>query len=293
MRHRRVNNEPQYLENDLEAVVSKHIFGIMLPKVETVENLKEVDGILARLEKERGLEPDSIKLLIMIETALGVIRCFELASALRRIYSVVCSSGEEGDLQTNLNCAFPGLYYARAKILLDSKAAGIPCILDGVWTNIKDEEGLKKDCILSKELGYDGRALIYPKHISIARQVYAPSPEQLDYYRRMLQAFEQAESQGLAAVTFEGQMIDYATIKKAKTIFILARNPRFKPEPVILKGGGNEMKKIGNSLLGGFSFLLILIVFHFFSIEASAQSPKGVMKGAWHFNISADWLDPS
>jgi len=214
----RVNNEPEYLEKDLEAVVSKHIFGIMLPKVEAMENLKQVDEILSGLEKKRGLEPDSIKLLIMIETALGVIRCYELASALRRNFSVVCSSGEEGDLQTGLNCGFPGLYYSRAKILLDSKAAGIDCILDGVWTNIKDEEGLKKDCLLSKELGYDGRALIYPKHIAVARQIYAPSPEVLDYYRRMLEAFEQAEAQGLAAVTFEGQMIDYAMIKKAKAI---------------------------------------------------------------------------
>lgn len=214
----RVNNEPQYLENDLKAVVSKHIFGIMLPKVETVENLKEVDGILAKLEKEKGLEPDSVKLFIMIETALGVIRCCELASALPRIYSVVCSSGEEGDLQTNLNCGFAGLYYSRAKILLDSKAAGIPCILDGVWTNIKDEEGLKKDCALSKELGYDGRALIYPKHIAISRRIYAPTQEQLDYYRRMIQAFEKAEAQGLAAITFEGSMIDYAMVKKARRI---------------------------------------------------------------------------
>ncbi|OHE31080.1 MAG: hypothetical protein A3J94_11020 [Syntrophus sp. RIFOXYC2_FULL_54_9] len=214
----RVNNEPEYLEKDLEAVVSKHIFGIMLPKVESMENLREVDGILSGLEKKRGLEPDSIKLLIMIETALGVIRCYELASALRRNFSVVCSSGEEGDLQTSLNCGFPGLYYSRAKILLDSKAAGIRCILDGVWSNIKDEEGLKKDCLHSKELGYDGRALIYPKHISIARQVYSPSPEQLAYYTRMLEAFAQAEAQGLAAVNFEGQMIDYAMIKKAKAI---------------------------------------------------------------------------
>jgi citrate lyase subunit beta/citryl-CoA lyase len=214
----RVNNEPEYLEKDLEAVVSKHIFGIMLPKVEAVENLKEVDAILAGLEKKRGLEPDSIKLLIMIETALGVIRCYELATALRRNYSVVCSSGEGGDLQTNLNCGFPGLYYSRAKILLDSKAAGIPCILDGVWSDIKNEEGLKTDCLLSKELGYDGRALIYPKHIAIARQVYSPSPEELDYYRRMLEAFAKAEAQGLAAVSFEGQMIDYANIKKAKAI---------------------------------------------------------------------------
>jgi citrate lyase subunit beta/citryl-CoA lyase len=214
----RVNNEPEYLAKDLEAVVSKHIFGIMLPKVESIDNLREVDAILAGLERQRGLAPDSVKLLIMIETALGVIRCFDLASALRRNFSVVCSSGEGGDLQTSLNCGFPGLYYSRAKILLDSKAAGIPCILDGVWSNIKDEEGLKRDCLHSKELGYDGRALIYPKHISIAREIYSPSPETLAYYRRMMEAFTQAEAQGLAAVSFEGQMIDYANVKKAKAI---------------------------------------------------------------------------
>ncbi len=214
----RVNNEPEYLEKDLEAVVSKHIFGIMLPKVETVECIKAVDEILAGMEKKRDLEPNSIKLLIQIETALGVIRCYDIASAAGRNYAVMCASGEEGDLQTSLNCAFSGMLYARSKVLLDSKAAGIPCILDGVFSNIKDEEGLRKDCVFSKELGYDGRALIYPKHISIARQVYSPSPEEIAHYRRMVQAFEQAEAQGIAAITFEGQLVDYAMIKKAKAI---------------------------------------------------------------------------
>ena len=214
----RVNHEPEYLEKDLEAVVSKHIFGIMVPKVETVGLIKTVDKILNGLEKRRNLQPDSIKLLIGIETALGVTRCYELASAVSRNYAVFCASGEEGDLQTSLRCAFPGMLYARAKILLDSRAAGIECVLDGVFTNIKDLEGLRRDCLFSKELGYDGRALIHPKHISIARQVYSPSSEELDRYRRMIQAFEKGEAQGLAAISFEGQMVDYAAIKKAKAI---------------------------------------------------------------------------
>lgn len=214
----RVNHEPEYLEKDLEAVVSKHIFGIMVPKVETVGLIKTVDKILNGLEEKRNLQPNSIKLLIGIETALGVMKCYELASAVSRNYAVFCASGEEGDLQTSLRCAFSGLLYARAKILLDSRAAGIQCVLDGVFTNIRDEEGLRRDCLFSKELGYDGRALIYPKHISIARRVYAPSSEELDRYRRMIQAFEKGEAQGLAAISFEGQMVDYAAIKKAKAI---------------------------------------------------------------------------
>jgi citrate lyase subunit beta/citryl-CoA lyase len=89
----------------------------------------------------------------------------------------------------------------------------------GYGQTSRTRRGLKKDCLHSKELvGYVGRALIYPKHISIAREIYSPSPETLAYYRRMMEAFTQAEAQGLAAVSFEGQMIDYANVKKAKAI---------------------------------------------------------------------------
>lgn len=212
----RVNNDPNYLKGDLEAVVSDHLSGIMLPKVETIENIRSVDEMMTRLENERRLLPKSVRLAIMIETALGVIRCFELASASDRIESVVCSSGEEGDLQTNLECAYSGLAYARAKILLDSRAAGVGCILDGVFANIKDDVALRQDCLYSKELGYDGRALIHPRHIAVAREIYTPGPEKLDYYRRMIEAFEKAESQGIAAISFEGKMVDYAMIKRAR-----------------------------------------------------------------------------
>ncbi len=214
----RVNPEPEYLEKDMEAVVSRHILGLMVPKVETVGFLKTVDRILIGLEEEKNLPPNSIKLLIGIETALGVMRCYELASAVSRNYAVFCASGEEGDLQTSLRCAYSGLLYSRAKVLLDSRAAGIECVLDGVFTNIQDLEGLRRDCLFSKELGYDGRALIHPKHIPIARQVYSPSSEELERYRRMIQAFEKGEAQGLVAISFEGQMVDYAAIKKAKEI---------------------------------------------------------------------------
>ncbi len=214
----RVNPEPEYLRKDMEAVVSEHIFGLMVPKVETVDFLKTVDRILNGLEEKRKLPLNSIKLLIGIETALGVMRCYELAGALTRNYAVFCASGEEGDLQTSLRCAYSGLLFSRAKVLLDSRAAGIECVLDGVFTNIQDLEGLRRECLFSKELGYDGRALIHPKHIPIARQVYSPGSEELDRCRRMIQAFEKGEAQGLAAISFEGQMVDYAAIKKAKRI---------------------------------------------------------------------------
>lgn len=216
----RVNSEPQLLEDDLTAVVSEHIYGIGLPMAESVEQVENADRIITRLERERGLEPDSVKLLLLIETARGVARCFDVCRAAKRVESVIFGSAEDGDLQRDLHCAFsidgPELNYSRSRVLVEARAAGLPYVLDGAWSGIQDLDGLRAECVLSKRIGYDGRTLIYPRHISVAREAYEPNPDEIAYYTRLIGAFEDAEKKGLAAVSFEGKLIDYAMYKKAK-----------------------------------------------------------------------------
>jgi len=216
----RVNSEAQFLEDDLRAVVSEHVYGIALPMAESVEQIENADRIITRIERERGLEPDSIKLLLLIETARGVAKCFDVCSAAKRVESVVFGSAEDGDLQGDLHCAFsidgPELNYSRSRVLVEARAAGLPYVLDGAWSGIQDLDGLRAECTISKRIGYDGRTLIYPKHIGIAREVYEPDPDEIAYYTRMVAAFEKAEKDGLAAVSFEGKLLDYAMYKKAK-----------------------------------------------------------------------------
>ena len=216
----RVNSEPQFLEDDLTAIVSEHIYGVGLPMAETVEQVENADRIITRLERERGLEPDSIKLLLLIETAKGVAKCFDVCSAAKRVESVIFGSAEDGDLQRDLHCAFsiegPEMNYSRSRVLVEARAAGLPYVLDGAWSGIQDLEGLRAECTVSRRIGYDGRTLIYPKHVPIAREVYEPNEEEIAYYTRVLAAFEEAEKKGLAAITFEGKLIDYAMYKKAK-----------------------------------------------------------------------------
>jgi citrate lyase subunit beta/citryl-CoA lyase len=216
----RVNSEAEFLEDDLTAVVCENLYGIGLPMAETVEQVENADRIITRLERERGLEPDSIKLLLLIETALGVAKCFDVCSAAKRVESVVFGSAEDGDLQRDLHCAFsvdgPELNYARSRVLLEARAAGLPYVLDGAWSGIQDLDGLRAECTLSKRIGYDGRTLIYPKHIPVAREAYEPDPKEIEYYTRLIEAFEKAEKEGLAAVSFEGKLVDYAMYKKAK-----------------------------------------------------------------------------
>jgi citrate lyase subunit beta/citryl-CoA lyase len=216
----RVNSQAEFLEDDLKAVVSPHIYGIALPMAETAGQVANADRIITGLERERGLEPNSVKLLLLIETALGVARCLEVSSAAGRVESVVFGSAEDGDLQGDLHCAWsidgPELNYSRSRVLVEARAAGLAYVLDGAYSGIGDLEGLRAECTVSRRIGYDGRTLIHPSHIAIAREVYAPDAGQIDYYTRLITAFEAAEKKGLAAITFENKLVDYAMYKKAK-----------------------------------------------------------------------------
>lgn len=101
----RVNSEAELLEADLEAVVSPHIRGIFVPMADTVALVQRVDTIVTRLERERGMEPDALKLVLIMETALGVYRCYDLVTAAKRVASIVYGSAENADLQRDLKCA--------------------------------------------------------------------------------------------------------------------------------------------------------------------------------------------
>jgi citrate lyase subunit beta / citryl-CoA lyase len=215
-------------ETDLEAVVRPGLHAILLPKAEHVEEIERTAALLDRLERERGVEPHTIEIVPMIESALGVYRCFDLVSASPRVATSCIGSAEDGDLQTDLGCGWsidgPELLYARSKVLLDTRAAGRPYPLDGVYSNLDDEEGLVRDSRLSARLGYVGRTVIHPKQIEPVRRAYAVPREQVAYYERVVSAFEAVEKTGAAAaITVDGKLVDYAMYARAKRVLELAK----------------------------------------------------------------------
>jgi len=216
----RVNSEKEFLEHDVRAVTQKNIYGIALPMAESVSQVKFVDEIISDEEAKKGLEKNSIKLFLLIETALGVIKCFDICSAAERVESIVFGSAQDGDLQRDLRSDWSidgfELNYSRSRSLVEARAAKMPYVLDGAYGGINDLEGLRAECELSKRLGYDGRTLIHPSHIKVAREAYEPDPKEIDLYTRMVAAFEDAEKKGQAAITFENKLVDYAMYKKAK-----------------------------------------------------------------------------
>ena len=215
------------LADDVAAVVRRGLDAIFLPKVESVEQMVETASLLDRAEAAQGLAPGAVSIIPMFESALGVLRCYELARATPRVAATCIGSARDGDLQTDLGCGWSAegteLFYARSKVLLDSRAAGVYA-LDGVYADLNDEAGFIQDCKLSARLGYVGRTVIHPKQIAPARSAYAVSAEDAAYYRRVVSEFEAVEKTGAAAaITIDGKLVDYAMYQRAKRVLEWAR----------------------------------------------------------------------
>jgi citrate lyase subunit beta / citryl-CoA lyase len=214
------------LTDDLTAIVRPGLDVVLLPKVETVAEVESVATALDRAEGDHGIPSGAVEIVLQIESALGVYRCFELVKASSRVASVTIGSARDGDLQTDLGCAWSiegiELLYARSKVLLDARAAGIVNPLDGVFSDLVDEDALLKDSRLSARLGYAGRTVIHPRQIAPVRQAYAVSKEDAAYYRQVIAEFEAGEKAGTAAVTVNGKMVDYAMYQRARRVLALA-----------------------------------------------------------------------
>ena len=219
------------LDDDLAAIVRPGLDAVFLPKVESVSEVQNADSTLERLESARGMKPGAVEIVLMIESALGVYRCFDLIKASPRVASTCIGVARDGDLQTDLGCSWSiegtELLYARSKVLLDTRAAGKAWPLDGVFSDLGDEEGLIKDSTLSARLGYAGRTVIHPKQIAPVRRAYAVPEADVAYYQQVVSEFEAVEKTGAAAaITVNGKLVDYAMYQRAKRVLDLAKLDR-------------------------------------------------------------------
>jgi citrate lyase subunit beta/citryl-CoA lyase len=216
------------LADDLAAVVRPGLDAIMLPKAETVEEVRHTAATIERHEAGHKLKPGSVAIILMIESALGVYHCFDLIKASPRVAATCIGGARDGDLQTDLGCSWSiegtELLYARSKVLLDTRAAGSQIHpLDGVFSDLSDEAGLIQDTQLSARLGYIGRTVIHPKQIAPVRRAYAVPADEAAYYQKVVAEFVAAEKSGIAAITIDGKLVDYAMFERARRVLELAK----------------------------------------------------------------------
>jgi citrate lyase subunit beta/citryl-CoA lyase len=206
---------------DLDAAVCPDLDAVVLPKTESPEHLRLMDSELLRLEKLRGVEPGSILLLPLVETAVAIMRAYEIASeAPTRTPRLIFGLGDFSvDIGVSLTEAGDELLYAKSKVVVASRAARLAAPLDGPFTEIHDVEGLRANTLRSRALGFRGRVIVYPGQVETANTVYSQAPEaEIIRYRKIVQAFEEAEADGSASIQVDGTFVDYPIYRRAAEV---------------------------------------------------------------------------
>jgi citrate lyase subunit beta / citryl-CoA lyase len=177
----RVNHAGRELQPaDLDAVVVEGLTGIQLPKTGSPEDVRLVAGRLDELERERGLAPGGIEMIVSLESAIGVLHAYEILTASPRVGSTMPGTAENGDLQSDLGCEYTpdeiAFLHTRSHVLLCARAAGLENPIDGVYSRVGDAEGFEATSRHARILGYRGKKVIHPRQVEAANRIFAPTP---------------------------------------------------------------------------------------------------------------------
>lgn len=201
--------------DDLVAIAQKGIGGIVIPKVNTASEIKKIERILIRLEKRRKLKP--IEMMASIESSQGVVNGYSIASSGRVSALVFGVFDLLNDLGVEYTKQAQGARYARAKIPIDARAAGKPA-LDAIWQDLNDPVGLGQDCMDARDLGYAGKTIIHPSQIQPVHEIFRPARHEVDWARKVIDAYESAKGRRRGATKVEGKMVDEVHFKRAKAL---------------------------------------------------------------------------
>jgi citrate lyase subunit beta/citryl-CoA lyase len=202
-----------------------NVAGVALPKADDAQDIETVSKALQEIEIKAGVAVGSLSILPMIETCLGLRNSFDIAKSSKRISGMALASAEEGDFMVDLGGRWTprslALNYPRSKLVVDSRAAGLEWIVDGVFMNLKDTQMLREECLIARELGFVGKMAIHPTQVDVMHEVFSPSAEEIEYARGMIAAFREGEARGVGAVKYHGMMVDYANVRLAERTLAL------------------------------------------------------------------------
>jgi citrate lyase subunit beta/citryl-CoA lyase len=217
-RYVRVNADPSEAAADLAAVVRKGLDGIVVPKVQHADELARVTRLLDELESRNGLPPRATRVIPSIESARAVLDAKPIASCSERVVALLFGA-EDFALDLGLPLEREGeaseLLHARSAVVIAAVAAG-RVALDGIWPDISDAEGLRRDSLRGRRLGFAGKSLIHPSQIETINRVFSPSPAEVEHARRVIRAFDDAAARGDGAVALDGKLLDQPIVERAR-----------------------------------------------------------------------------
>jgi citrate lyase subunit beta / citryl-CoA lyase len=206
---------------DLISTIQKGLDGIVVPKVNDESELVELCGLITELEQKRRIEKNRIKLMPSVESAKGIVNAYSIARADLRVNALIFGLYDFlHDMHLDyVDNDVTGYSYARMKIPVDARAAGVVAI-DAIWQKVDDIAGLRNDAASAKRLGYVGKSIIHPNHIEPVHEIFKPSKIEIGWATKVVNALGPAmrKGKGSGVVKLDGKMIDAAHYKLAKAI---------------------------------------------------------------------------
>ena len=216
----RINQLPRGLD-DLAYVVPHNVNLVLIPKVEKAEQVTQVDARVQEIGRAQGLD-HPVWLMPIIESALGVINAYAIASASPRVVALAIGLEDyTADIGAPRTAEGRESFFARSQLVNAARAAGIQPI-DSVFSDVSDMEALRRVVGESKALGFDGMGCIHPRQIAVIHDAFAPSDQEIAKAKRIVLAFDEATAKGLGVVSLGSKMIDPPVVKRAQRIVDLA-----------------------------------------------------------------------
>ena len=220
----RINSiDTPYWQADVDAILPEKPALLLLPKTGSREDVLQADAYITKVEESLGLERNTVGLMPLIETALGVENAFAIATASKRVKALFLGAEDlTADLQCKRTKEGREIEYARTRLVVAARAAGVD-VYDTPFTDVNDDEGIWKDAAYAKALGFTGKSSISPRHVEVINQVFSPTQKEVDYAYEVMDAIALAKQQGKGAIALHGKMIDAPIVARAQRTIDMAQ----------------------------------------------------------------------
>lgn len=218
----------EFFQDDLNAVLVKELACIMVPKVDAADQIQEINRRLLKVEENKGVRPGSVAIMPLIESALAVENVFQIVTQRtdpERLFTVAFGAADFAlDMGFEITKTGEELCYPRARIAVACRAAGVAPPLDTPFMiDLKDFEALEADIKRARRYGFQGKLCIHPNQIDMCNRLFSPSKAEIQYARKVIQAFDAAEAGGSAAIQVEGKFIDYPVVERCRRILKISK----------------------------------------------------------------------
>lgn len=220
----RINSiDTPYWQQDIDEILPYKPNLILLPKTGSANDAQQVDAYMTQVEEKLGMARNTVGLMPLIETAMGVENAFSIASCAKRVQALFLGAEDlTADLQCKRTKEGREIEYARTRLVVAARAAGVE-VYDTPFTDVNDDEGILVDAALAKGLGFTGKAAISPRHVEVINSVFSPTQKEVDYAYEVLDAIALAKEQGKGAISLYGKMIDAPIVNRAKQTIAMAQ----------------------------------------------------------------------